>query len=84
MLRISTSVDGDVVTTEKDLPDYKLSIDDEGVDTEDEMLHLEDFIQSPGEEVTTMFPEYYRQTQKSKVAVCNKLMSPQNSGIPLY
>ncbi len=73
MLRISTSIDGDVCTTEKELPDNddrkgnKKNNNEKEVDTEDEIMHLENFVMSPLEEKSVNFPEYYNHVGKSKV-----------------
>jgi len=72
MLRISTSIDGDVCTTEKELPEnhYKINkrnINEKEADTEDEIMHLENFVMTPLEEKSVNFPEYFNNVGKSKV-----------------
>ncbi len=73
MLRISTSIDGDVCTTEKELPEndhYKVNKrnnNEKEADTEDEIMHLENFVMSPLEEKSVKFPEYFNNVGKSKV-----------------
>ena len=72
ILRISTSIDGDLCSTEKELPDNHKKNSKKNKekvpDTDDEIMMLENFVISPQvEEKPTKFPNYYNHSGQSKV-----------------